>query len=104
MTNKCSLIQRREIEPLLHRAAGILKSYAGASGCAVSVLDQKGHSLGTQISAEAKSRGSLSDDGTKTRFFSELCKQYYYGPAGTDSDEHPCTGMRMSSELGWAIS
>ncbi|GHV36739.1 hypothetical protein AGMMS49546_02660 [Spirochaetia bacterium] len=102
MMYKRSLIQRREIEPLLLKAGRILKSYAEAAGCAVSVLDQNGHSIRTEFTAENKSRGSLPEDGTKTLFFSELCKKHCAAIRAKDAggiacDEYPCTGMRIDA-------
>ena len=95
MVNRCSLIQKRDIDPLLSRAGKILKSYAEAAGRAVSVLDQRGRSIMTTPAAETRRRGFPPGDGTRELFFSGLCKKHCCS-AGVN-DEYPCSGHRVDA-------
>ncbi|GHV05364.1 hypothetical protein FACS189485_12230 [Spirochaetia bacterium] len=95
MVNKCSLIQKRDIDPLLSRAGRILKSYAEAAGRAVSVLDQRGQSIMTVPAAETRRRGFLPEDGTRDLFFSGLCKKHCC--SAEVNGEYPCTSIRVDA-------
>jgi AraC-like DNA-binding protein/ligand-binding sensor protein len=85
MMYKCSLIQRREIGPLLLKAGRILKYYEQATGCSVSVLDQSGHSVETE-------------ETPKNLFFCKLCKKHSREPnCVMAGDEYPCTQMHIDA-------
>jgi AraC-like DNA-binding protein/ligand-binding sensor protein len=84
MMYKGTLIQRREIGPLLLKAGKILKSYEQAASCSVSVLDQSGHSIETENSQ-------------KNLFFCKLCKKHCQNHSAMESDEYPCTPMHIDA-------
>jgi AraC-like DNA-binding protein/ligand-binding sensor protein len=78
-----SIIQRRELDPLLARALEVLKSYEKATDCPVSVL---GPNL--YIIEESKH--------PKSMLFCTLCKRYYQDHHKKwGAGEYPCTGMHF---------
>ncbi|MDR3338144.1 MAG: AraC family transcriptional regulator [Treponema sp.] len=80
-----SVISRREIEPLLLKAAEVLKSYEEATGTVVSVLDLSGHSV-------------HEPRYDRILHFCTLCKKYYSDKERNwECDEYPCTGMHINS-------
>ena len=77
-----NIISRREVEPLLLRASGILKSYERATGVVVSVLDQNGRFIETP------------HHQTVTRFCS-VCKKHC-PHLSLAENTYPCTAMHRS--------
>jgi AraC-like DNA-binding protein/ligand-binding sensor protein len=80
-----SIINRREIEPLMIKAQEVIRSYEQATNVRVAVLDQTGH--------------TISDwDSTASDFFCKLCRKYYSGPTRIwEEREYPCTAIHINS-------
>jgi AraC-like DNA-binding protein/ligand-binding sensor protein len=79
-----SIINRREIEPLLLKASKVLKFYEIATGTAAAILDSSGRPVG-----KACTSGILR--------FCALCKKHQSAsgkPSG--EDEYPCTQMHSN--------
>jgi AraC-like DNA-binding protein/ligand-binding sensor protein len=80
-----SIINQREIEPILVEARRIITFYEQASGCAVSVQDQNGYSVSTP-------------GDSKDLYFCEFCRRYTPNSQGKwKADEYPCTDMHLDA-------
>jgi AraC-like DNA-binding protein/ligand-binding sensor protein len=75
-----SIINRREIEPLLLKAYRVVKSYEKATDCTVSVLDQAGYPI-----KDAKP------------IFCNFCKENYHTThAAGDTEDSPCHSLHIN--------
>jgi AraC-like DNA-binding protein/ligand-binding sensor protein len=80
-----TIINKREIEPLLRKAGEILKSYEQATGSTVSILNRDSHSIDGL-------------DYKSTIFFCSLCRRFYHNPDKQwGKDEYPCSGIHSQS-------
>lgn len=85
-TNEMTIINRREIEPLLLKASRVMEFYERAVGCGTSVLDKSGHSIITECSQ-------------KKPIFCELCRTHFHLPCRTwEEDEYPCTPLHIKAQ------
>jgi AraC-like DNA-binding protein/ligand-binding sensor protein len=82
-SSSTSILSRREIEPLLLKAAEVLKSYENATNTVVSILDKAGHSV-----------GEIQYDRMLPQC--AVCKQYCHKQdQPLQDEEYPCTQMHI---------
>lgn len=85
MSKSTSIIQRRDLNPLLFRARELVKHYEKAAECVVSVLGPE--SSPVEDSAHPK-----------VMRFCTLCKRYYNNPEKPlDQEEYPCNAMHADA-------
>jgi AraC-like DNA-binding protein/ligand-binding sensor protein len=80
-----TIINRREIEPLLLKAQDVIRSYEQATNVKVSVLDQTGHTIPDL-------------DTGAPEFFCNLCRTYDSDSTHMwEENEYPCTAIHINS-------
>jgi AraC-like DNA-binding protein/ligand-binding sensor protein len=80
-----TIINKRDIEPLLRKAWEIIRSYEQATGSIVSILGRNGHS-------------AQYGEHKSTIFFCSLCRRFYPNPGRQwGKDEYPCSCVHSKS-------
>jgi AraC-like DNA-binding protein/ligand-binding sensor protein len=82
--SSCSIINKREIEPLLDKARDLIKTYEKALGCTVMIVDQYGCSARNPGYRRAVS-------------FCSLCKKCSPVPEQWQGEAYPCTDMHLEA-------
>ena len=85
-TSETTIINRREIEPLQHRASQIMEFYEKAVGCRTLILDRFGNTVNTLNS-------------TNPSFFCKWCRVYYPDSSRIwGKCECPCMGIHIEAQ------
>ena len=99
VSDKISIISRREIMPLLAKARQVARYYSTAMGCSAAALDSSGKIVKTPgVLAETCQGAASGYDNKKQARLCESCIQHFHGFSHTcRGSECPCGKMHRSA-------